>query len=191
MVGFMLTSGFGIFFSDEQANSQGYILTQVISELNNEYIDKIEKIKIDNPHDILIFATSDGAMNQIKWITVLSVYAVKVATDPNNTMDVVTIDDTKKAILRTVLFDMNSISYTISEQEKGKYELNNEVSELEITTKTILTIYFQQRSSTDMINLYKFNLQQQEQLKILEDEKNNELCNPKKTDKIISKSNYQ
>ena len=36
------------------------------------------------------------------WPEVLSVYAVKTTTDPDNAMDVATVDDARKAILKDI-----------------------------------------------------------------------------------------
>lgn len=50
-------------------------------------------------------------VSAIRWEDVLSVYAVKVTTDGVNGMDVVTMDEQKKEILRGVMWDMNQITY--------------------------------------------------------------------------------
>ena len=44
------------------------------------------------------------------WPEVLSVYAVKTTTDPDNAMDVATVDDSRKAILKDIFWQMNEIS---------------------------------------------------------------------------------
>ena len=68
---------------------------------------------------------SDG-VSAIRWEDVLSVYAVKVTTDGVNGMDVVTMDEQKKEILRGVMWDMNRItvpfpvSWTVKMKKKQK-----------------------------------------------------------------------
>ena len=85
-------------------------MRQATAELNEEYYARIGQIEQANPHDILEIEASDG-VSAIRWEDVLSVYAVKVKTDDVNGMDVVTMDEQKKAILRGVMWDMNQITY--------------------------------------------------------------------------------
>ena len=86
-------------------------MRQATTELNEEYYARIGQIEQANPHDILEIEASDG-VSAIRWEDVLSVYAVKVTTDGVNGMDVVTMDEQKKEILRGVMWDMNPVSYT-------------------------------------------------------------------------------
>ena len=115
-VALIIGSCFGIFFSNESV-ANNTPMTQIVSELNTEYYNKIEQIKTDYPSDIVEIVSSDGVMD-IKWDEVLSVYAVKVTTDTENATEVVTIDDSKKEILRTILWDMNSVTHSVSTVQK-------------------------------------------------------------------------
>ena len=47
------------------------------------------------------------------WKEVLAVYTVRTVSDPDNPMEVATMDDAKATILRAVFADMNSISHTL------------------------------------------------------------------------------
>ena len=85
-------------------------MRQATAELNEEYYARIGQIEQANPHDVLEIEASDG-VSAIRWEDVLSVYAVKVTTDGVNGMDVVTMDEQKKEILRGVMWDMNQITY--------------------------------------------------------------------------------
>ena len=109
MVGAFLASPFGVFFSNE-TTQDGMLMRQATAELNEEYYARIGRIEQANPHDILEIEASDG-VSAIRWEDVLSVYAVKVTTDGVNGMDVVTMDEQKKEILRGVMWDMNQITY--------------------------------------------------------------------------------
>ena len=109
MVGAFLASPFGVFFSNETTQG-GMLMRQATAELNEEYYARIGQIEQANPHDVLEIEASDG-VSAIRWEDVLSVYAVKVKTDDVNGMDVVTMDEQKKAILRGVMWDMNQITY--------------------------------------------------------------------------------
>jgi len=111
----------------------------------------------------------------IKWDEVLAVYAVKVTTDNENATEVVTIDDSKKEILKIVLWDMNSITHSVSKVEKEVTVTStdndgNETTTTETISETVLTINLTHKSYTDMISVYNFKANQQEQLILLMDE---------------------
>lgn len=169
MIGFILSSGFGIFLSDKQPNSQGYIIAQVVSELNNEYLNKIEQIKTENPHDNVVYNSSDGLLQQIKWDEVVAVYAVKTLADPNKPTEVVTVDDFKKKILRTVFWDMIKISNFVATEERELTvvsidERGNEVTTTETFSRKVLNIMVSQKEYSRIATEYGFNGNQKKQL---------------------------
>lgn len=173
MVGTFLASPFGVFFSNEQSKD-GELMRQATAQLNEEYYARIAQISQDNPHDILETKASDDVM-AIRWEDVLSVYAVKVTTDDANGMDVVTMDATKKEILRGILWDMNEITYdshtvmkeveVIVEDEDG-----NERTEIRQIPETTLTIYLHHKAPEEMAAAYGFTAQQNEHLALLRHE---------------------
>ncbi|MCQ5090398.1 hypothetical protein NE475_19425, partial [Ruthenibacterium lactatiformans] len=88
---------------------------------------------------------SDG-VSAIRWEDVLSIYAVKFTTDGVNGMDVVTMDEQKKAILRGVMWDMNQITYrsvTVKKEVEVVVEDRdgNEVIGMQEIEDTTLTVY--------------------------------------------------
>ena len=146
MVGAFLASPFGVFFSNE-TTQDGMLMRQATAELNEEYYARIGQIEQANPHDVLEIEASDG-VSAIRWEDVLSVYAVKVTTDGVNGMDVVTMDEQKKAILRGVMWDMNRITYrsvTVKKEvevvtEDGDGNEVIEMQEIEETTNEHLAL---------------------------------------------------
>ena len=50
----------------------------------------------------------------VVWQEVLSVYAVKIAGDPNNPQEVVSMDESKKQILMAIFWEMNEITHSAS-----------------------------------------------------------------------------
>lgn len=48
------------------------------------------------------------------WPEVLSLYAVKMTTDPDNPQEVATVTDDKKEILKEIFWAMNQIDYDSS-----------------------------------------------------------------------------
>jgi len=92
----------------------------------------------------------------INWIDVLAVYAVKVNTDPNNAADVATMDDGNAALLRNVLNDMYSLTYSL--KTETLYVISEvdgaDISEpVEVTT---LKISLLRKSAEDMAAYYGF-----------------------------------
>ena len=173
MVGVFLASPFGVFFSNE-TTQDGMLMRQATAELNEEYYARIGQIEQANPHDILEIEASDG-VSAIRWEDVLSVYAVKVTTDGVNGIDVVTMDEQKKEILRGVMWDMNQITYrsvtvkkeveVVTEDEDG-----NEVVEMQEIEETTLTIYLHHTTPEQMSAAYGFTEQQNEHLALLRHE---------------------
>ena len=94
VIALVMGSCFGIFFSSED-NGSNQTMYEVVREINDEYQEELEEIKINNPYDELEMSGSRAV-----WPEVLSVYAVKMTTDPNNPQEVATVTDEKKEILK-------------------------------------------------------------------------------------------
>jgi hypothetical protein len=177
LAGFLLGSVFGVFFSNESPGENMPTMTEVVRQLNEEYYAKIEQIKAENLHDTLELSSNSGNSTAVSnWSEILPVYAVKTTTDPQNGMDVATLDDTKVGILRSIFWDMNQINYwieTIEHEETvtSKDEDGNEVEETITTTETILHIELASKTHVDMIAEYHFNSEQIELLnELMQDE---------------------
>ena len=69
LIGMMAGFCFGIFFSGEDSGT-GMTMRDAARGINQEYNEKIEKIKTDNPYDKLIISGSRAA-----WPEILSIYA--------------------------------------------------------------------------------------------------------------------
>lgn len=113
LVGLLITSIFGIFFSSENTGKNNIKMSDCIAELNNEMDDRIEQIKNMNPHEELVIDS-----NKAEWKDILAIYAVRISNG-NNEQDVMTIDNEKKKVLREVFWDMNTITYEVKTE---KYE---------------------------------------------------------------------
>ena len=173
LIGLLVGSSFGIFFSNEDTG--GETMQDVIREINDEYLAEIEKIKFENPYDVLEMSGSRAV-----WKEVLAVYAVKTTTDPINGQEVATITDEKKEILREIFWEMNEISFrteeitetVIVESDDG----NGNIVETETTeTRTYLFITVSHKTADEMAEEYNFDRKQKEQLGALLSEENDEL----------------
>lgn len=159
LIGLLVGSVFGIFFSGEDSGT-GCSMPSAVLELSDEFYQKIEDIKNANPHDI-----EDISPMSINWPEVQAVYAVKVNTDPNNPAEVATLDDNKLNILRSILNDAvtlsHSLTYEVQEQTVTDAE-GNETTETVIVTTLVVTLT--QKSANELAVQYGFNQKQKEQL---------------------------
>jgi hypothetical protein len=174
LAGLFTSSAFGIFYSNESSGENTPVMTEVVKQLNDEFTAELEQIQDNNPHDTL--EMSDSSTTISNWRDILAVYAVKVATDPENGMEVATLDDIKVGILRDVFWDMNIIDYWIEtiehvETVTSTDEDGNETQKTVTTTETILHINLISKSYTDMIAEYDFNVEQVEMLNELMQDK--------------------
>jgi len=170
MIGLLMGSIFGIFFSGEDSGS-GYTMPMAIAEINTEYSNKITEIRNNNTHDDVVMSGSRAG-----WKEVLAVYAVKINTDPAKAQDVATMDESRKELLRSVFWDMNAVTY---HTEKKTYtettvtdDGNGNLIETEQTViKTILYITVSSKTATEMVEQYGFTTEQKAQLsELLSDE---------------------
>ena len=98
LIGLIVGSCFGIFFSGEDTGT-GQTMQTVVREINEDYENQLDTIKANISYDVLEMSGSRAV-----WPEVLSVYAVKTTTDPDNAMDVATVDDARKAILKDIFW---------------------------------------------------------------------------------------
>jgi hypothetical protein len=163
MIGLLVGSVFGIFFSGEDGGN-GYTMPMAIQEINQEYADKIAEIRNNNSHDDVVMSGT-----RAEWKEVLAVYAVKVNTDPDNAQDVATMDAKKKELLSSVFWDMNTVTHRTETKEVTEVSVegddNEDFTSTEtIVTKTILYITVTHKTANEMAAQYGFSEQQKAQL---------------------------
>ena len=170
----LLGSVFGIFFAGEDAGT-GQTIQTVVREINSDYDDKLMNIRDKSSYDVLEMRGSRAV-----WKEVLAVYSVKVNTDPDNPQEVVTMDDAKKKLLKTIFWDMNNISSrtedkletVITETDDG----NGNIVQIKNTERrTYLYITVSHKTAYDMASKYGFNQEQREYLDELLSDENNSL----------------
>lgn len=163
MIGLLLGSIFGIFFSGEDSGT-GQTMQTAISEINTEYTGKIDEIKAGSAYDTLEISGSRAS-----WPDVLAVYAVKTNTDPDAAQEVATMDDNKKALLRSIFWDMHVISHRTETRTETETIVTDDghgnlVESQQTVTKTYLLISITHSSVADMVAQYSFSGDQQAQL---------------------------
>ena len=160
---------FGIFFSSEDTGSER-TMQMVVQEINQEYQTELDSIKSSVTYDTLEMSGSMAV-----WPEVLSVYSVKVTSDPDNPQEVATITDEKEQILRDIFWAMNTITHSTTTEEVTVIietdDGNGNILEEEVTeTRTTLHITVTHKSADDMASQYNFNDDQNEHLDALLEE---------------------
>ena len=154
LVGMLFASPLGILFAGEDTGTEIKI-PDAVATLNGEFTDEIYRIMEEHPYDELDMQEGMEAAMLQNWRNVLAVYAVKVSTDEEHGLDVITMDEEKLRLLREIFFDANKL----------KYELTTRTVDGEqITT---LHISAQIRDAMQMADEYGFTAQQREMLEEL------------------------
>ena len=164
LVGLLVNSIFGIFFSNQKTSANSVTMNEVVAECNQEFADKIQSIQDTNPHEDYVL---DGSM--ASWKDILLIYTVKQSNGLNAT-DVVTMDNNKKSILKKIFWDMNSLSSEVKVEkviEQG-VNVNEEPKEVQ---KKVLHIKITSKTVEDMKLQYNFNAAQNKQLAELSSDK--------------------
>ena len=171
LVGFLFASPLGILFAGEDTGTEIKI-PDAVATLNGEFTDEIYHIMEDNPYDELDMQEGMESTMLQNWRNVLAVYAVKVSTDEEHGLDVMTMDEEKLQLLREIFFDANKLEYELTTRT---------VDGEQITT---LHISAQIKDAMQMADEYGFTAQQREMLE--------ELLKPDYDDIFLSLTgNYQ
>ena len=154
LVGMLFASPLGILFAGEDTGTEIKI-PDAVATLNGEFTDEIYRIMEENPYDELDMQEGMEAAMLQNWRNVLAVYAVKVSTDEEHGLDVMTMDEEKLQLLREIFFDANKLEY-------------------ELTTRTVdgerittLHISVQTKDAMRMADEYGFTDQQRDMLEEL------------------------
>ena len=154
LVGMLFASPLGILFAGEDTGTEIKI-PEAVATLNGEFTDEIYRIMEEHPYDELDMQEGMEAAMLQNWRNVLAVYAVKVSTDEEHGLDVITMDEEKLQLLREFFFDANKLEY-------------------ELTTRTVdgervttLHISAQIKDAMQMADEYGFTAQQREMLEEL------------------------
>ena len=154
LVGMLFASPLGILFAGEDTGTEIKI-PDAVATLNGEFTDEIYRIMEEHPYDELDMQEGmETAMLQ-NWRNVLAVYAVKVSTDEEHGLDVMTMDEEKLQLLREIFFDANKLKYELTTRT---------VDGKRITT---LHISVQTKDAMRMADEYGFTDQQREMLEEL------------------------
>lgn len=161
---------FGIFLANDETTGTQKTMSQAISELTSEHYANLTAMKASYTYD-LIEIQGDTSIN---WKDVLAVYAIKT-TSGENPLEVVTLDDEKMDLLRSIMKDMNKMTgvvtpKTVAETVVTTDEDGRQIKTTEYVTKQVLTVSVVQLSKEQIAQLYNFNDEQKAQLQELTSE---------------------
>lgn len=153
LIGLLVGSIFGIFFSSEKTSPNAITMKDVIAECNQEFSDKLQTIQDQNPHDDYVL---DG--NMATWKDVLTIYTVKQANGFDGG-EVITMDDNKKALVKQIFWEMNSLSSEVRIEKVTEQGVNTDEMPKEVE-KRVLHIKITSKNAEQMKNDYHFNAAQ-------------------------------
>lgn len=174
LVGALAGSFYGIFYSTETSEN-GMNISSVIQEINADYDNRIDSLKSSGNYDSVEINGSKA-----NWKDVLSIYAVKTTTNPDNPVEIATIDDNKKSILSNIFWDMNSIDSKVETRTETKEttttdEYGNEIITVDEITTKVLTISISSKTADEMAQAYSFDDKQKSYLTELMNDSNDKL----------------
>lgn len=144
---------FGVFWSGQDADAQS--VPQAVATINAEFAAKINQIQAEHPADSVVIhrVPSGGSdLSITNWTDIVAVFAVKTAGADADATDVVTMDDQRIDLLRTIFWDMNAVTYTVETTGDGE------------DSKTILHITVTSKTAEEMPDVYRFNKSQRQAL---------------------------
>lgn len=153
LIGLLVGSIFGIFFSSEKTSPNAITMKDVIAECNQEFSDKLQTIQDQNPHDDYVL---NG--NMATWKDILIIYTVKQANGFDGG-EVITMDDNKKALVKQIFWEMNSLSSEVRTEKVTEQGVNTDEMPKEVQ-KRVLHIKITSKNAEQMKNDYHFNAAQ-------------------------------
>ena len=174
LIGMIVGSSFGIFFSSEDTGST-QTMQEVVRDINDEYMERLDDIKDSVQYDELEMSGARAV-----WPEVLAIYAVKTTTDPDNPQEVASITDEKIELLRDIFWQMNEINHEtddVTEMELVESDDGNGniVEDWQEVTNTYLYITVSHITAEEMAEELGFNDDQMAQLEELLADENSSL----------------
>lgn len=159
LIGVIIASPFGIFFSGNNRDEGAVTASAAVAQVMYDFNAKLEDLQDDDYDDITISGTLAD------WPEVLAVFAVKVAGNNEvDAMDVATLDQKRIKKLKDVFWDMNAVS---SEVETIDYPDSDPEDNVDDSwSDSILHITITSRTVEEMKTQYHFS---EKQKKILDE----------------------
>ncbi len=146
MVGLLIASPFGIFFSDG-GGPDTVSPSAAVAQINREYADTLSGLQAGGSYDSVEIVGRPPS-----WADVFAVFSVKTVSGDG--VDVITLDADRVERLRTVFWDMTKITTATRTVDHPATE------DAEAWTETILTVTVTPRTVDDMRVFYQFTDEQ-------------------------------
>lgn len=149
IVGLVVSSPFGVFFSGEDTGT-GQTMQDAVRVIDQEYSDRLSQLRLSTPHDSVEMSGSRAV-----WPDVLTVYAVRATMDPDAPMEAASMTDEKLQLLTDIFWQMNEISHytqTVTRTEiiESADEEGNILEKEVQVTRTILYITVAHKTAAEM-----------------------------------------
>lgn len=166
LVAAVVSSPFGIIFSNEDPAPGAVTTREVVAEVNAEYTAKIEALQAGSYDSVeMTGAPAD-------WRDVLAVFAIKTA-GADDGMDVATLDPDRVARLKAIFWDMTTISHYVQTIRHPDRDPDDGVDTS--WTERILHITVTGKTADEAAAAYNFTQDQRAQLAGLQAPENNDL----------------
>lgn len=180
LIGLIIGSCFGIFASGEDSGT-GMTMRTAVQEINEEYNNKINDIKNRNAHDSV-----DMGGTRAEWKEVIAIYAVDKnmanvnSANPDEAQEVATMDEGKKADLRSLFWEMNTITHSVERKSVvvvvRKRQPDGSIKRVrKRVTKKVLKITVSHKDLETMMNNKHFTAEQKDMVHQLLDSNNDSL----------------
>ena len=166
LVAAIVSSPFGIFFSDEQRAPGTVSSREAVAQLNAEYAAKIEALQNGSYDGI------EMRGQPAEWRDILAVFAVKTA-GVDNGVDVATLDSDRVDRLKAVYWDMTTVTSWVETIDHDDSDPDDD--EDDSWTEYILHIVVTARTADEAADYYGFTPSQRSVLTELQAPGNNEL----------------
>ena len=175
MVAMVAGSAFGIFFAAEPTGD-GVSVAQAITELNEEYQERLQEIESEEEYDRQEIESNDGSY-AIAWQDVLAVFAARTSGAEDGA-PVAYLDEENLERLRQIMWDMNEITWEVETQTHEvettpATDTTDDTDENEddlvttTVTETVLILTLHHKTADEMREEYRFNARQNEYLMLL------------------------
>ena len=175
MVAMVAGSAFGIFFAAEPTGD-GISVAQAITELNEEYQERLQEIESEEEYDRQEIESNDGSY-AIAWQDVLAVFAARTSGAEDGA-PVAYLDEENLERLRQIMWDMNEITWeveaqthevetTLATDTTDDTDENEDDPGTTTVTEIVLILTLHHKTADEMREEYRFNARQDEYLTLL------------------------
>ena len=160
LVAAIVSSPFGILFTDEPEAPDAVSLSTAMSQINEEYNAKLDALQAG-------YDTVNIQGRPPSWRNVIAVFAARTAAADDG-MDVITLDAERVERLRAVFWDMTTISTATESIDHPDTDPDDGIDDSH--TESVLTITINGATASDMTVRYSFTRYQVEAMDALMDE---------------------